>query len=184
MYRIAVTNRHLCRGDFLERIEMLARGGQYQRILLREKDLEKEEYVKLAGEVLAICKKYGKMCVFHNFPEAAYRWDHPFLHLPLPVLGEMPADERARFRELGTSVHSFLQAEQAEKLGATYMTAGHIFATDCKKGLEPRGLDFLRKICQAASVPVYGIGGITDENEALVTGQGAAGVCVMSGCMR
>ena len=28
-------------------------------------------------------------------------------------------------------------------LGATYVVAGHIFETDCKKGLEPRGI----KIC-------------------------------------
>ena len=48
MYRIAVTNRLLCQGDFLTRVEQLAKGEKYQTILLREKDLTEPEYEKLA----------------------------------------------------------------------------------------------------------------------------------------
>ena len=54
MYRIAVTNRHLCEGDFLERIRQIAQGDEYNAILLREKDLSHEEYEELAGKVLKI----------------------------------------------------------------------------------------------------------------------------------
>ena len=64
------------------------------------------------------------------------------------------------FKVIGTSVHSVEDAIKAEQLGATYMTAGHIFATDCKKGLPPRGLDFLKNVCDAVEIPVYAIGGI------------------------
>ena len=49
---------------------------------------------------------------------------------------------------------------EAERLGAAYVTAGHIFTTDCKKGLPPRGLDFLKNVCDAVTIPVYGIVGI------------------------
>ena len=41
---------------------------------------------------------------------------------------------------------------EAERLGATYVTAGHIFTTDCKKGLPPRGLDFLKNVCDAVTI--------------------------------
>ena len=34
---------------------------------------------------------------------------------------------------LGCSVHSVEDAIEAEKLGASYLTAGHIFATDCRE---------------------------------------------------
>ena len=40
------------------------------------------------------------------------------------------------------------------------MTAGHIYATDCKQGLPPRGLDFLEEVCRAVDIPVWAIGGI------------------------
>jgi thiamine-phosphate pyrophosphorylase len=70
------------------------------------------------------------------------------------------------------------------ELGADYVCAGHIFETDCKKGVPPRGLSFLRDICAQSPVPVYAIGGIREENENKAIEQGAAGVCVMSGAMK
>lgn len=63
------------------------------------------------------------------------------------------------------------------------MVAGHIFETDCKKGVPPRGIPFLKSILSASNVPVYGIGGINETNEAQVMEAGAAGVCLMSQAM-
>ncbi len=50
-------------------------------------------------------------------------------------------------------------------MGASYLTAGHIYATDCKRGLPPRGLGFLKEVCREVSIPVYGIGGIKFDEE-------------------
>ena len=50
----------------------------------------------------------------------------------------------------------------AEKLGADYLIAGHIFNTPCKQGTPGRGLDYLRRVCESVSIPVFGIGGITE----------------------
>lgn len=57
---------------------------------------------------------------------------------------KLPLNRRGRkeeYREvlLGTSVHSLEEAREAQTLGADYLTAGHIYATDCKRGLPPRG---------------------------------------------
>ena len=188
MFIIAVTNRRLCQGDFLTRVESLAKGNIYQAVLLREKDLTREQYDVLAKEVLNICQKYGKKCILHSFPQVAVRLGHPYLHLPLPLWQSLDRREAARIRqhmiEIGTSVHSREQLKQAVELGADYVIAGHIFATDCKKGVAPRGLDFLQSICQETNIPVYGIGGINRGNENAVLQAGAAGVCIMSGCMK
>ena len=72
----------------------------------------------------------------------------------------------------------------AERLGCSYVTLGHIYATACKLGLPPRGRDLLRRACAAARIPVYAIGGITPARLAEVCADGAAGACVMSGLMR
>ncbi|MDY3909104.1 MAG: thiamine phosphate synthase [Eubacterium sp.] len=188
MYRIAVTNRKLCDGDFLARIRELAAGSYYQAIMLREKDLPETEYKVLAKEVLEICKKEEKICILHSYPNVAMEFGHPYLHLPLPVWEKMQRPERQQLRErmtkMGTSVHSKEQLHKALLLGADYVCAGHIFTTDCKKDLPPRGLDFLREMCSDSPVPVYAIGGIREDNEYLTTKQGAAGVCIMSGSMK
>ena len=177
-----MTNRKLVRGDFLERLKEIAR-QRPAGILLREKDLTPEEYRKLAREVQSICKKAGVPCILHSFTGVAEELEADALHLPLPLLRKLPGEDRGRFRQLGASCHSVADAREAQSLGCTYITAGHIFDTDCKRGLPGRGLDFLREVCGAVTIPVYAIGGITAENVAQVRQAGAAGACVMSGAM-
>ena len=125
--------------------------------------------------------------------------EHPYIHLPLPIFEDYVynmSTHQQFFKVIGTSVHSVGDAIKAEQLGATYITAGHVFATDCKKGLPPRGFDFLENVCDAVLIPVYAIGGINiatnkSDNSKLTVPRlaevmecGAAGVCIMSGMMK
>ena len=179
---ICVTNRHLCREDIVERIRALA-AALPKAIILREKDLEPEEYRVLAERALAACAEFGTPCVLHGFAGVAWELKAAALHLPLPALRQLSAAERAAFPVLGASCHSVEDAREAEALGCTYITAGHIFATDCKRGLPGRGVDFLARVCRSVALPVYAIGGIGPESIANLRAAGAAGACVMSGAM-
>ena len=179
---LCVTSRSLCREDFLTRLERIAAAGP-AGVILREKDLPPEDYRALAERALALCRARGVPCILHSFPETAEALGERAIHLPLPLLRALPPERRGAFRVLGTSCHSVEDAREAEKLGCTYITAGHVFATDCKKGLAPRGLDFLRAVCRAVDLPVWAIGGITPENFPSVRAAGARGGCVMSGLM-
>lgn len=179
---LCVTSRSLCREDFLIRLEKIARAG-CAGILLREKDLSPRQYGELAERVLSLCRAHQVPCILHSHAETAAELGAPALHLPLPLLEALPAPLRGKFSSLGASCHSVEDALRAQALGCTYLTAGHIFATDCKKGLAPRGLEFLREVCQAVEIPVWAIGGIRPENLPQVLAAGAAGGCVMSGLM-
>ena len=75
------------------------------------------------------------------------------------------------------------EALNAQKAGASYIMAGHIYKTACKEGLEPRGIKFLKKICATVNIPVYAIGGININNARECIEAGASGVCLMSGYM-
>lgn len=183
---IAVTDRKLCRIPFLEQIGKVC-ALRPKALILREKDLDEAEYGKLASEVMAVCREYQVPLILHTFTGAAAEAGAECIHLPLWKLREMAGKpELQRFRVVGASVHSVQEAKEAEQLGAGYLTAGHIYATDCKKGLPPRGLTFLREVCGAVEIPVYGIGGIglAEEQIKEVMQAGAAGACVMSGFMR
>lgn len=178
---IAVTNRKLCKEDFLLRIQRIANSG-VSKIILREKDLSPYEYLKLAEKCRSICENTQAQLIVHSFWKELSEAGFNKIHMPLPLLEENP-QIRQKAQLLGVSVHSKEQAEKALSLGADYLTAGHIFATDCKKGVPPRGLDFLKEICDLSPVPVYAIGGINSENASLAAEKGAKGVCVMSGLM-
>lgn len=184
MFRLlCVTNRKLCKEEFLCHLEKILQerpGG----LILREKDLSPKDYEALAGQVLALCARYEVPCMLHGFFEAAKNLDHRAIHLPMPVLRDLSREQRSFFEVLGASCHSVEEAREAERLGCTYVTAGHIFATDCKQGVPGRGLEFLGQICRAVSVPVYAIGGIEAERLPEVRKAGAAGACLMSSLMQ
>ena len=184
---ICVTNRKLCPGtypdDFLARIEKIA-ARRPAAIILREKDMCQEEYTALASRVMSICHKYGTQCILHTFTQAASSIGSDALHVPLPVLRQMDENERKSFRLLGTSCHSVEDAAEAEKLGCTYITAGHVFPTDCKKGVACRGMGFLESVCESVNIPVFAIGGISDHNINTIRRSHAAGACIMSGFMQ
>ena len=180
---ICVTNRTLCKGDFLRRIEEIA-AAKPQSIILREKDLAEDAYAAFARDVMAICKDYDIPCTLHSFVRTAVSLGADRIHLPMHVLRTLTAEEKAAFSVIGASVHAPEEAQEAESLGASYLTAGHIFATDCKKGLPGRGLPFLAEVCRSVGIPVYAIGGISAANIAEIRKVGAAGACIMSGLMQ
>lgn len=179
---IVITNRKLCRKDFLLQIERIA-SAHPQAIVLREKDLSEGEYYELSKKVIKICSEHKTQCILHTFVDAAKALGVKSIHLPLWKLRTLSKEEREYFSVLGASCHSVAEAEEAQRLGATYITAGHVFETDCKKGLPARGLKFLKEVAKSVDIPVYAIGGITKENTKEVLSCGAVGVCVMSGAM-
>ena len=170
---------------YLEQIRRIAR-SDLQGVILREKDLEESKYEDLAKKVLEICKQHGKPCILHYYPEAARRLAAEGVHLPLEkflLLKKEKPELLAGFKRVGVSTHSVEDAILAYSHGATYLTAGHVYATDCKKGLPPRGLAFLKEVCKAVPIPVYGIGGIHSGNVDAVLEAGAAAGCIMSAAM-
>lgn len=180
---ICITNRKLCSNNFLDQIEMIS-SAHPKAIVLREKDLSEKEYEQLARQVMQICQKHGTQCILHSFSNVAIALGAVAVHMPLPLLQKMTPQEKSHFQIIGASCHSLEEAKEAQDLGCTYITAGHIFLTDCKKGLPGRGLPFLEEICKAVRIPVYAIGGISSQNIESVRKTGAAGACIMSGFMR
>jgi len=69
---------------------------------------------------------------------------------------------RKHFSQLriGKSVHSVWEAQEAETDGADYVLFGHIFPSNSKPGLMSKGIEALKDVVDAISIPVIAIGGI------------------------
>ena len=187
LVKVAVTNRRLCESSLGEQIARLANEKVHRPdlLILREKDLPENEYEALAREVLSLCEDLNLRCILHTYVETARRLRVDGIHLPFS-LWRKHLEELSDFSFLGVSVHSVEEARFAQEHGVSYLTAGHIFATDCEKGALPRGLDFLKEVCESVYVPVYAIGGITPQRiPEIVQGcPSIAGVCMMSYYMK
>ena len=195
-----ITNRKLCENENLEKqIEKIFSAYEKKIILknfeivaltLREKDLDKNEYLNLVEKIYPICKRYRIDLILHqNYDlnlDKKYKIEE--IHLSYDNFKSLNKNIREelikKYKKIGVSIHSVDEAKEVENLGATYVVAGHIFETDCKKDLEPRGLNFIKELSSILTIPIFAIGGINKENSNLVLNSGAFGVCMMSSLMK
>ena len=121
----------MCKRPFLKQIEKVC---QYypKAIILREKDLMEKEYAILAEEVINICRTYCVYCILHTYIVCCKQMNCNAIHLPLPLLRKYQ-NQLQNFNVIGTSVHSIEDAIEAEKIGASYMIAGHIILRNVKR---------------------------------------------------
>lgn len=167
----------------MKQIEKIAAAKPFG-IVLREKDLPVKEYSELARQVRDICRSADTSLIVHSHPAVARELGIPALHMPLDALEKMSSEERKEFEVLGASCHSVEDVLRAKAYGCDYVTAGHVYATDCKPGLPPRGADFLAEVCgPAAPMPVFALGGLTPARAPEVRRAGAAGFAMMSSAM-
>ena len=81
---------------------------------------------------------------------------------------------------LGVSARTVEQALLAQERGADYLGVGAVFATGSKADAAELPHETLKAICEAVSIPVVAIGGITAENISQLKGTGICGVAVIS----
>ena len=193
---VCITNRKLCKKDFFKVINDVVSKEECigddlvdsnlpkpDMLILREKDLSEDEYFELAKKVKPMCDKAGVELVIHTYVNVAKKLGVKSIHLPLNKYIMLTEEDKQLFDNIGTSVHSLDDLEKAISLGVTYVLAGHIYDTDCKKGLPGRGLEFLQEICNNVRVPVIAIGGINMDRLKEVKDVGARGAAIMSGYM-
>ncbi|WP_405353632.1 thiamine phosphate synthase [Fusobacterium vincentii] len=195
-----ISNRKLCENENLEKqIEKIFSAYQRKIILenfeivaltLREKDLYKNEYLKLVEKIYPICQKYRIDLILHQNYDLVLedKYNIEGIHLSYNTFKSLNKNIRKelikKYKKIGVSIHSIDEAKEAEMLGATYIVAGHIFKTDCKKDLESRGLEFIQELSSALIIPIFAIGGINQENSHLIINNGTFGVCMMSSLMK
>ena len=195
-----ISNRKLCENENLEKqIEKIFSAYQRKIILenfeivaltLREKDLYKNEYLKLVEKIYPICQKYRIDLILHQNYDLVLedKYNIEGIHLSYNTFKSLNKNIREglikKYKRIGISIHSIDEVKEVENLGATYVVAGHIFETDCKKDLEPRGLKFIQELSSTLTIPIFVIGGINQENSNLVINSGAFGVCMMSSLMK
>jgi thiamine-phosphate pyrophosphorylase len=143
-------------------------------VQLRLKDASTDEVVERGRPFRALSATF----VVNDDVEAALRLGADGVHLGRGDEGAERALENGLL--LGLSAARLDEALDAEARGATYVGAGPIWPTPSKLDADPAiGLDGLREICAAVSIPVVAIGGIDAATAGECVKAGAAGVAVI-----
>jgi thiamine-phosphate pyrophosphorylase len=128
-------------------------------------------------------RELGPMFVVNDDVQAAVALGADGVHLGQDDPGSEEA--LAAGLMLGRSASNVEEAQTAEAEGAAYIGAGPVWATPSKPDADPAiGLEGLRAVCEAVSIPVVAIGGIDESNARACIEAGAAGIAVVRAAER
>ena len=181
MLLYAVTDRTWLKGQTLpQQVEAALRGGA-TCVQLREKELPQSEFLKEALELKDLCRRFGAPLIINDNVEIALESGADGVHVGQHDMQAAQVREKiGPNRILGVSAQTVEQAILAEKNGADYLGVGAVFSTSTKEDAKPVSHETLKAICQAVSIPVCAIGGISKENILELSGSGVDGVALVS----
>lgn len=166
--------------SLIEQIEESLEGG-VTCIQIREKELNDSEFKKEAMEIKELVDKYKVPLIINDSVQIAIEIGATGVHI-----GQQDMDiEDARAligsgMVLGVSTSTVEEAIEAEKKGADYLGVGAVFTTSTKNNASSVSKQLLKQICDAVSIPVVAIGGITESNMHVLEGSGIVGVAIVS----
>ena len=177
----AVTDRYWLGDRTLAEVVKESLDGGVTFVQLREKDLDDDAFLSEAIELKKLCKQYNVPFVINDNVDIALKMDADGVHVGQ---SDMEAgDVRAKLgpdKIIGVSAQTVEQAILAEKRGADYLGVGAVFPTGSKDDADDVSHETLAAICNAVSIPVIAIGGITLDNTKELAGTGICGIAVIS----
>jgi thiamine-phosphate pyrophosphorylase len=167
----------------LEVAGQLIRGGA-SVIQLRHK-LDGREELAIAQKLKELCAENGVLFIINDHLDIALAAGADGLHLGQK---DLPVGTARRLLPIemmvGVSVTRVKQAKEAEADGADYIAVGSMYPTTSKEKARVVGLERLRQVRGAVSLPLVAIGGINGGNAAEVAAAGADAVAVIGAIMQ
>ena len=177
----AVTDRAWLRGrTLIEQAEEALRGGA-TCLQLREKELDDGSFLREAQELKTLCGQYHVPLIVNDNVEIAMECGADGVHIGQHDAAASEVRQKiGPDMLLGVSAQTVEQAVKAEQDGADYLGVGAVFSTGTKPDADDVSFDTLKAICDAVSIPVVAIGGISQKNICALAGSGIDGVAVVS----
>lgn len=181
MLLYAVTDRAWLRGRGLADCVREAIEGGVTFVQLREKNAGHDEAALLARELKAVCAEAGVPFVIDDDVALAAEVGADGVHVGQSDMA--CAKARRILGEdaiVGVSAQTVDEALAAQAAGADYLGVGALHPTPTKPDAVDVTMDELRRICDAVSIPVVGIGGVDAASAYELAGSGVAGGAVVS----
>lgn len=185
-----VTDTLLCQqaGRTVENTVAAAIKGGSRVIQLRDKDMEEDEFRKLALSLRRLTKRHNAILIINDRVQAAREINAEGIHLGQDDMNVLQAREILGPKVIiGLSVETMEQAQAAIALPVgivNYLGVSPVFGTQTKTDFQhsqsPWGLEGLRELRALTSLPLVAIGGINLQNARSVVAAGADSIAVVS----
>ena len=178
---VPVTDDALREGLLADTRAALEGGMTYVQMREKGDPMTKDELLTEALALKALCEEYGVPFVIDDDVELAKKCGADGVHVGQSDMACVEARKALGERKVvGVSAQTVEQAVQAEKDGADYLGVGAVFPTGSKDDADDVSHDTVKAICEAVSIPVIAIGGISKDNVGQLAGLGLDGIAVIS----
>ncbi len=154
--------------------------GGVDVVQLREKTLDDDELLAVAGPARALCERLGALFVLNDRPHVAREVGADGVHVGQDDMGV--AKVRALVGPdmlIGRSTHAPDEIDAVDLALVDYIGVGPVHATPTKPGRPAVGVELVRYAAAHATVPFFAIGGLDARNVGEVLDAGASRVCVL-----
>ena len=178
---LPVTDGALRKGLLEDTKAALDGGMTYVQMREKGDPMTEDELLTEALALKALCKEYGVPFVIDDDVELAVKCGADGVHVGQSDMACVEARKAlGSAKVVGVSAQTVEQAIQAEKDGADYLGVGAVFPTGSKDDADDVSHDTVKAICEAVSIPVIAIGGISKDNVGQLAGLGLDGIAVIS----
>ena len=177
----AVTDRYWLGERTLHDVVKESLDGGVTFVQLREKHLDQTHFLEEAKDLKMLCKAYNVPFVINDNVDIALEMDADGVHVGQSDMEAGDVRASLVLTKLSACQRRQLSRQFWQKNAeADYLGVGAVFPTSSKDDATEVSYETLKAICQAVSIPVIAIGGITKDNVAELSGSGICGIAVIS----
>lgn len=146
---------------------------------IREKTIEGRTLFELTRRIVD-ARPPGRRVYVNARADIALAAHADGVHLPADALPPAAVTTLSPKLSIGISCHNRAEVQAAQVAGVDYANLSPVFDTPSKRKFgPPQGVEALREVCAAASIPILALGGITLDNARHCLGAGAHGIAAI-----
>jgi 8-oxo-dGTP diphosphatase len=153
-------------------------------IQIREKNLTKDEFIRISQHIIALAKPYGAKVLISQDIALARNLGADGVHLPsrnLLLLKTKPTADLPEDFLVAASCHNEEEFAHAEMLDCDFVVLSPIKSTLSHPEVFPLGWQKFAEMAQTTTLPVYALGGMTLPDLPIALSYGARGIAYQRG---
>lgn len=162
--------------DFMCRLEVALQNG-LKMVQLREKHFSRDALRELALRMLPLMRRHDAQLILNADIELAREVGADGVQLTSTQLKDLR--ERPNVRWCAASCHNAEELRRAEALGCDFVLLSPVLATQSHPGAPHLGWENFEAAAAGASIPVYALGGLTQNDMQKAWRHGAHGISLL-----
>ncbi len=165
--------------EFLSRLERSLASSGVRLVQFRAKELGAGDYEELAGRVLERVHAAGAQVLLNADPSLVSELGADGVHLSSARLWQLSERPLGHDHWVGASCHTHEELQRAAAIDCDFALLSPVSATVSHPQTPPLGWERLRELTSEASVPVYALGGLGNEQLPVAWENGAQGIAAI-----